>query len=94
MYIWSIIIVSSAIIPWTVPIRIIEETIINTFPAIDSDTLNITWQSPASPNGYISHYNIDVSNRRNDSIQYPFYYFIVSAIDGQEYYNLSVSNLG
>ena len=85
---------ASAIVPQTLSIKILEDITVYTFPAVDNHTLNITWQPPVAPNGYISHYNIDVINRKLDSIQYPSYNFSVSAVDGQEQYTLPVNNLG
>ena len=84
---------ASAIIPRLISINILQDTVY-TFPAVDNHTLNITWQPPVTPNGYISHYNIDVINRKLDSIRYPSYNFSVSAVDGQEQYALLVNNLG
>ena len=49
--------------------------------------------APLSHNGYITHYNIDVRNNKGNMLLNPFYNFVISAVNGQQYYSLLVTNL-
>ncbi len=81
----------SAVILSTIAVQSLEGTV--TLPSIDNSTLSIVWQPPLSPNGYITRYNIDVRNNKDDMLLYPFYNFMIGAVIGQQYYSLLVTNL-
>ena len=57
--------VSSPVIPVTIPIIISDVFVIDSIPVINDTTVNFTWYSPNQPNGYISGYNIDVFTKGN-----------------------------
>ena len=57
--------VSSPVIPVTIPIIIYDVFVIDFIPVINDTTVNLTWYSPNQPNGYISGYNIDVFTKGN-----------------------------
>ena len=58
--------VSSPVIPVTIPIIISDVFVIDSIPVINDTTVNLTWYSPNQPNGYISGYNIDVFTKENE----------------------------
>ena len=57
--------VSSPVIPVTIPIIISDVFVIDSIPVINDTTVNLTWYAPNQPNGYISGYNIDVFTKGN-----------------------------
>ena len=87
-----LIVVSSQVIVVTVPVPLLDG--IMTLPSVNNTTLNVTWQPPVNQNGNITHYNVDVRNRKFDFTQFPFYNYLIDHIDGEEYYTLLVKNLG
>ena len=83
-----LLVVSSAVDLLTVPAPGYED--IRTLPAVDDNTLNVTWRPPKTPNGFISHYNIDVtSNEARSSRRYN-----VSSVVGRDQYTYLVNSLG
>ena len=62
-----------------------------TLPSINDRTLNVTWTTPKTPNGYISYYNINVKNNQDNN---SYFNIKTEAIKGQKHYTELVSDLG
>ena len=90
IYLTFFAIVSSAVNLFTIPIQITNILVITSIPIVNDSTVNLTWTPPTSPNGYISHYNIAVNNKRNQSNNTAF---VPSTPDTNVYTNL-ITQLG
>ena len=80
---------SSAVILSTISVAGFQNLL--TLPSINDRTLNVTWTTPKTPNGYISYYNINVKNNQDNNSSYNIK---TEAIKGQKQYTELVSDLG